>query len=805
MKKILFPISFIALSAVFVACEKEIERNDVSEEGFTYVFNIGNADTENDDTKASLGTEDSKALIQWANNDQIGTTAGGTNGYSQVKVSAGTASFSIYSTSAIAVDSYIYCHFPYTTNQEYNNLSMSIPASQNMTSSGFNVTAMPMVSIPFKVESELERSNKYSTVGTINFVNLGSLIDFRIYTTNDAYNTEKVKTVKFESTGICGDFTFTGAASVDYNNKSTLAIPAVTGTTVTTSFDTPATVGGNKASAIHAYMVVAPGTHAGTVTVETDVATYTYNVSSKDFKRAALKPLNVDLKNAATREINGYEIPVTINFKDDTNTEYVRITGADYYSANANAFYGSTLRFDASNEQIIIPTKAAFGDISIVALYNTSSTPTSTLKIYGSADGSSYTEIGTPSFTHGANVADAPDAVIITNTESSYRYIKMVFTKGTGNLAVGSITLAAPDTDPRIAATDISDVAAAGVENAPATYTVYNFADDVEVSNVTGCVSDALAMDGDIVYTVTPNYTGAVRNGTIVLASAGDPSVTKTINVTQAADVFSVSTTSVLVGKGAGSTETFTVTSTYAFTVESSDTGVLTVSPASASGSDSPQTITVTAVAANGGAEKLLGTVTVTRTVDDNDELEVAVNQQAGNATFALTLSFPDENSDNNKVQVYTATKVYKITLGGTEYSWSIANFNNNNWANSWTYIRGGAKAKTAGTAVTWEGSISTTTVIAAAISEVIVDYARITVGSGSNTGTITEAKLEVSTSSDFSAIAETVYGIPTATGEYTYTITSPVANAYYRLSYATSNKSTTAGVIQIDSIQYNE
>lgn len=172
---------------------------------------------------------------------------------------------------------------------------------------------------------------------------------------------------------------------------------------------------------------------------------------------------------------------------------------------------------------------------------------------------------------------------------------------------------------------------------------------------------------------------------------------------------------------------------------------------------------------------------------------------------FSLALTFPDENNDNNKVNSYSNTgKVYKITYNTTEYSWSIDNFNNNNWSNSWTYIRGGAKAKTAGTAVTWDGSISTSTAISPAISEVVVNYGRISIGSGSNIGEITMAKLEVSTSSTFASISETVNGIPTTTGEYTYEIENPIENGYYRLSFSTSNKATSAGVIQIDSISYN-
>lgn len=61
------------------------------------------------------------------------------------------------------------------------------------------------------------------------------------------------------------------------------------------------------------------------------------------------------------------------------------------------------------------------------------------------------------------------------------------------------------------------------------------------------------------------------------------------------------------------------------------------------------------------------------------------------NTTFAAdaykTLTFPDENSENNKVQAYTET--WEATIGGD--SWEIVNFNNNNW-NNWSYIKCGRK-----------------------------------------------------------------------------------------------------------------
>lgn len=301
MKKNLIIVSAIAVALGFVSCNKENEVAPKNDQGYTYVFTIGHADA--DETRASLASEDGKTLIAWDNNDAIGTRAGTYDGFSHVLVSGGIASFSVYSLNALAIGDHIYCYFPYSGSiQSIDNIAMSIPDSQTMGSNGFDVRAMPMVSIPYEVTTNLERSDKNSAVDVINFVNLASLIDFRIYTSNAAYGAEKIEWVQFESSAICGDFNFTGATSVDYSNPNTMAIPAVTGTTIKTTFTTQVTVGGSKDDAVHAYMVVAPGSHSGTVTVKTNVATYTYAVSAKEYKRSSLKPLSVDLNNAAERE-----------------------------------------------------------------------------------------------------------------------------------------------------------------------------------------------------------------------------------------------------------------------------------------------------------------------------------------------------------------------------------------------------------------------------------------------------------------------------------------------------------------------
>lgn len=76
------------------------------------------------------------------------------------------------------------------------------------------------------------------------------------------------------------------------------------------------------------------------------------------------------------------------------------------------------------------------------------------------------------------------------------------------------------------------------------------------------------------------------------------------------------------------------------------------------------------------------------------------------------TLTFPDDNKDNNKVQVYNKTWTAKI---GTD-TWSIKNFNNNYWNKSWKWIKCGSKNNAS------VGTITTDFAIDKAISYVVIN-----------------------------------------------------------------------------------
>ena len=173
----------------------------------------------------------------------------------------------------------------------------------------------------------------------------------------------------------------------------------------------------------------------------------------------------------------------------------------------------------------------------------------------------------------------------------------------------------------------------------------------------------------------------------------------------------------------------------------------------------------------------------------DSDEASVPISfggtSGGDKATYVLT--FPDDNKNSNKLQVYDSTWTAKI---GTN-SWTIQNFNNNNWS-SWSWIKCGRGKYTS------VACIATDWAIAEAIDKVIVTVDKLTKANVKST------KLEVATDAAFTQNVQTIE-LPIATGNMTYNIPAPAENCYYKLTYDCDKPTsgTTNGQVQISKIIY--
>lgn len=297
----------------------------------------------------------------------------------------------------------------------------------------------------------------------------------------------------------------------------------------------------------------------------------------------------------------------------------------DYAATNAPYL----VKFSESTHYAIIKTDSQIAKVTVNAKgFNAGSGYTlSDLTVYGSSDGTSWTTI--KSF----SVSTEELTFIATGFNSADRYVKLGFTKAKNNLGIGRIAIEKPSTDPVINVVPITDVVAQGVNSAEWTYSVSNFEDDVEVADVTGCVTEATATGGVILYSVSPNYTQSVKNGTIVLQSASDHSVSTTLNVSQARSTLTVSANGEIIIPAAEQSSTFTITSpefSWIATPTNAEGYSFTVAPTSGQASETAQTITVSSTVEAASTEQVLGTILVYRNGNASDSQKKTITVKKG-------------------------------------------------------------------------------------------------------------------------------------------------------------------------------
>ena len=148
-----------------------------------------------------------------------------------------------------------------------------------------------------------------------------------------------------------------------------------------------------------------------------------------------------------------------------------------------------------------------------------------------------------------------------------------------------------------------------------------------------------------------------------------------------------------------------------------------------------------------------------------------------------VALTFPDDNSENNKVSSYTDT--WTATEGS--YNWSISNFNNNSWNNNWTYIKCGRKNNASVATITTSASFSE------AISKVELTIDAITASK------VNSIKLYTGTTNS----SWTEAGSFTAeTGVQTVTLSNPTANLYYKVEFDCAAGSSN-GLVTVSKVEY--
>lgn len=365
--KNLWKFTAAAIIVTLAACTKEepVPQPEPEPQSYEYTFFI-------DDSGASKTVLGNSNNIVWETNDRVGTFAGTAanslstkNKYSYVTPADGEtrASFRVYLSNALQEGDKIWCYYPYNSSigspASVYGLGLSIPVEQTQTvAGGFDMDAMTMVSVPYTVTEAMTSGNNQKD--NLRFLNLGSFVEFKVYSSSEAFRSETIQSIKFQSNdAIAGNFSF-NLAGVDPADESTLALYYLTSNSVTTSIDNAA-IPATKAEAQKVYMVVAPGNHSGTVIVTTDQATYTYTLPERAFNRSAIRSFGLDLGSAtATRDpqvVTFIPTDASITEIDGIEISYDKEpTGSNYPSWNTTSnefrFYSQDMIIINASENI---------------------------------------------------------------------------------------------------------------------------------------------------------------------------------------------------------------------------------------------------------------------------------------------------------------------------------------------------------------------------------------------------------------------------------------------------------------------
>ena len=355
MKTFFRILIYTLFAAAIVACEKKevapesepdvFPPEEPVEGEFEYVFKIAS-----EETKTIFGDNH----IAWEDGDLIASYAKTSkNKYTEVEVDGSNVTMTIRSTVALSAGDMVYAYAPFNkvnNDAEATAVTLEIPRNQISGSAA----AMPLVTIPFELTSAVE-SYTDTEVGTLQFLNLGSIVKLNIFKSSGYSAGEKIENVTFQAGAACaGSFTY-DLTAVDADNMPVISGYTETDVVVSGDGASPITVGADKDHGGVFYMVVAPGTYGGTFVIRTSAGDYTYvSGTNRTFARASLKPLNIDLSSANwTPVMGGYdnnidsprELVAFLAGTSSSDTDTYNITAdldmTGYTIASASGFRGT--------------------------------------------------------------------------------------------------------------------------------------------------------------------------------------------------------------------------------------------------------------------------------------------------------------------------------------------------------------------------------------------------------------------------------------------------------------------------------
>lgn len=167
----------------------------------------------------------------------------------------------------------------------------------------------------------------------------------------------------------------------------------------------------------------------------------------------------------------------------------------------------------------------------------------------------------------------------------------------------------------------------------------------------------------------------------------------------------------------------------------------------------------------------------------------------AQDETVWKSLSFPDDYKSNNKCNNYTTTWTAKIG----DDSWSVSNFNNNNWSEQnppiWDHIRCGRNKNASVAAIVNDAAYTE------AVTKVVVK-----IKTASSLDKVNSVRLITASDKKCNNVVETIDGSfgnnSTFTGDLTFNVTKPAKNLFYKF-VIDIQKAGKNGVISINGVDY--
>ena len=244
---------------------------------------------------ASTRAELDDTGMHWQAGDKVGLFLGnGTSVAADVDVTTQPKTI-VFSTGApLPEGTVIQAYYPYQAG------NTDVSAAKVLFADVQTQALMPMAGEPVQIQGAAGGS-----AGMIRFRNLGAVLDFRVFSAS--YAGEAVESISFRASA---GGPVAGQAQVNLPASMSLSWPGESGkAAVTLSQAAPVAASLEAASAGHLYMVLAPGTYSGTITVVTDAATYSFPFTDLTLQRNGLKRvgLNLDSPQAVRRAVVNLE------------------------------------------------------------------------------------------------------------------------------------------------------------------------------------------------------------------------------------------------------------------------------------------------------------------------------------------------------------------------------------------------------------------------------------------------------------------------------------------------------------------